>query len=145
MLQLAPVPAVRTRAQRSWQWRTALKSGLSPRSGNQAQPIVHDDVIYIMTGENDAFAVSVETGAILWEYRAKIDPQVARPCCSWVGRSVGFGDGKIFVGQLDAKLMALDAKTGAVTWSIQAEDPSLWLCSSRFQPRRHTRPKTRMW
>ncbi|MEP7314147.1 MAG: PQQ-binding-like beta-propeller repeat protein [Pseudomonadota bacterium] len=107
------------------EWRASLRSGLSPRAGNQAQPIVHDGVIYIMTGENDAFAVSVETGAVLWEYRANIDAKVARPCCSWVGRGLGLGDGKIFVGQLDAKLVALDQRTGAVVWSVQAEDPKL--------------------
>ena len=86
---------------------------------------MHDGVVYIMTGENDAFAVSVETGALLWDYKANIDAQVARPCCSWVGRGVGLGDGKVFVGQLDAKLVALDQKTGKVVWSIQAEDPKL--------------------
>jgi len=105
-------------------WRTSLRgSGMSPRSGNQAQPIVYDGVIYIMTGENDAFAVDVETGEILWEYRANIDPEVARPCCSWVGRGLAIGDGKVFAGQLDAKLVALDQRTGKVVWSIQAEDP----------------------
>ncbi len=113
-------------AQLQAEWRVSLHgSGLTPRSGNQAQPIVHDGVIYIMTGENDAFAVSVETGAILWEYKASIDPKVARPCCSWVGRGLGLGEGKVFVGQLDAKLVALDQATGKVLWSIQAEDPRL--------------------
>ncbi len=105
-------------------WRASLKSGLSARAGNQAQPIVHDGVVYIMTGENDAFAVSVDTGAVLWEYRAQIDARVVRPCCSWVGRGLALGDGKVFVGQLDAKLVALDQKTGKVAWSIQAEDPT---------------------
>lgn len=107
-------------------WRTSLNgSGMSPRSGNQAQPIVYDGVIYIMTGENDAFAVSVETGTVLWEYKANIDPKVARPCCSWVGRGLALGDGKVFVGRLDARLVALDQITGKVVWSIQAEDPKL--------------------
>lgn len=105
-------------------WRTSLRgSGSSARSGNQAQPLVYDGVVYIMTGENDVFAVSVATGKILWEYAAHIDPKVARPCCSWVGRGVGLGNGAVFVGQLDAKLVALDQVTGAVKWSIQAEDP----------------------
>ena len=93
------------------------------RSGNQAQPLVYDGVVYIMTGENDVFAVSVDTGKVLWEYKANIDPKVARPCCSWVGRGLGLGEGKVFVGQLDAKLVALDQQTGKVRWSIQAEDP----------------------
>jgi quinohemoprotein ethanol dehydrogenase len=105
-------------------WRASLHgSGMSPRAGNQAQPLVYDGVVYIMTGDNDAFAVSVETGELLWEYKAGIDPKVARPCCSWVGRGLGLGDGKVFLGQLDAKLVALDQVTGKVVWSIQAEDP----------------------
>ena len=105
-------------------WRASLHgSGMSPRAGNQAQPLVYAGVIYIMTGENDAFAVSVDTGKVLWEYQANIDPQVARPCCSWVGRGLGLGEGLVFVGQLDAKLVALDQQTGQVKWSIQAEDP----------------------
>jgi quinohemoprotein ethanol dehydrogenase len=105
-------------------WRASLNgSGLSARSGNQAQPLVYDGVVYIMTGENDAFAVSVDTGKVRWEYKANIDPKVARPCCSWVGRGLGLGDGLVFVGQLDAKLVALDQATGQVRWSIQAEDP----------------------
>ncbi|MEO6340446.1 MAG: PQQ-binding-like beta-propeller repeat protein [Caulobacteraceae bacterium] len=106
------------------EWRASLNgSGLSPRAGNQAQPIVYDGVIYIMTGENDAFAVSIDTGKVLWEYKPNVDPKVARPCCSWVGRGVGLGEGKVFVGLLDARLVALDQKTGKVAWSIQAEDP----------------------
>jgi quinohemoprotein ethanol dehydrogenase len=73
--------------------RTALKSGLCPRAGNQAQPLVQDGVVYIMTGENDAFAASVASGAIPWEYRAHIDARLARPCCSWVSRGLALGDG----------------------------------------------------
>jgi quinohemoprotein ethanol dehydrogenase len=107
-------------------WRASLRgSGMSPRAGNQAQPIVYDGVVYIMTGDNDAFAVSIDTGQVLWEYRAGIDPKVARPCCSWVGRGLGLGEGKVFIGQLDAKLVALDQVTGKVLWSVQAEDPKL--------------------
>ena len=106
------------------EWRASLNgSGLSPRSGNQAQPIVYDGIVYIQTGENDAFAVSLDSGKVLWEYKANVDAKVARPCCSWVGRGLGLGEGKVFVGQLDAKLVALDQKTGKVIWSIQAEDP----------------------
>ena len=108
------------------EWRASLRgSGLGARSGNQAQPIVYDGVVYIMTGDNDAFAVSVDTGSVLWEYKANIDPKLARPCCSWVGRGLALGEDRIFVGQLDAKLVTLDRRTGKVLWSVQAEDPKL--------------------
>jgi alcohol dehydrogenase (cytochrome c) len=108
------------------EWRASLGgSGMQPRSANQAQPLVYDGVIYIVTGDNDAFAIDVENGEVLWRYTANIDPAVARPCCGWAARGLGMGDGKIFVGQLDAKVVALDQRTGNVAWSVQAEDPKL--------------------
>jgi alcohol dehydrogenase (cytochrome c) len=42
-------------------------------------------------------------------------------CCGWTSRGVGLGDGKVFAGQLDGKLVALDQRTGKVVWSVQAE------------------------
>jgi quinohemoprotein ethanol dehydrogenase len=106
-------------------WRASLNgSGLSPRSGNQAQPIVYGDSIYVSTGDGDAFAIDFITGTVKWEFKANVDPKVARPCCSWPGRGVALGEGKVFVGELDARLIALDQRTGMVAWSIQAEDPA---------------------
>jgi alcohol dehydrogenase (cytochrome c) len=96
-------------------------SGIGPQYSGEAQPIVADGVIYIPTGANDVFALNIETGEILWEYKANLDPANNAVCCGWTSRGVGLGDGKIFVGQLDGKLVALDRNTGAVVWSIQAE------------------------
>jgi quinohemoprotein ethanol dehydrogenase len=111
-------------AQLKARWRASLRgSGLSPRSGNQAQPIVYEGVIYISTGDGDAFAVDVDSGTVLWDFEANVDPKVARPCCAWPGRGVALGEGKVFIGELDARLIALDQRTGKVAWSIQAEDP----------------------
>ncbi len=109
-------------------WRASLNgSGLSPRAGNQAQPIVYGDSMYIMTGDGDAFAVDLASGKVKWEFKANVDPKVARPCCAWPGRGVALGEGKVFVGELDARLIALDQHTGKVLWSIQAEDPKAGL------------------
>jgi alcohol dehydrogenase (cytochrome c) len=103
-------------------WRTRLNgSGLGVRYSGEAQPIVHEGVAYIVTGANDVFALSVNTGAILWTYEAKLDPSIDVICCGWTSRGVGLGDGKVYVGQLDGKLVALDQQTGAVVWSVQAE------------------------
>ena len=92
-----------------------------PQYSGEAQPIVHEGVIYVVTGANDTFAVSVESGEILWEYRANLDPANNAVCCGWTSRGVGLGDGKVFVGQLDGKMVALDQRTGRVAWSVQAE------------------------
>jgi quinohemoprotein ethanol dehydrogenase len=106
------------------EWRTHLNgSGLGAQYSGQAQPIFYDGVLYMTTGASDVFALDVKSGRILWSYQAKLDPARVKVCCGWVNRGVGLGDGKIFLGQLDARLVALDQRTGKVVWSIQAEDP----------------------
>jgi len=103
-------------------WRARLDgSGAGPQHSGEAQPIVYDGVIYIVTGDNDVFAISVETGARLWKHVANLDPDISTACCSWTNRGLGLGDGKIFVGQLDGRLVALDQGSGEVVWSVQSE------------------------
>ncbi len=103
-------------------WRTSLGgSGTASKYSAQAQPIVYDGVVYIATGANDVFAIDVDTGKILWTYEAHLDPGITVVCCGWMSRGVAIADGKIFSGQLDGKLVALDQKTGSVVWAVQAE------------------------
>jgi alcohol dehydrogenase (cytochrome c) len=103
-------------------WRARLDgSGAGPRHSGESQPIVFDGVVYIATGDDDVFAISVETGERLWKYQANLDPGISTACCSWTNRGLGLGEGKIFVGQLDGKLVALDQKSGEPIWSVQAE------------------------
>jgi len=101
-------------------WRTSMGSGALPNNSGQAQILHYEGVLYVINGANDVFALDVDTGAILWTYRGNPDPRSGVP----MGRSsrgVAMGEGKIFVGQLDAKLVALDQRTGTVVWSIEAE------------------------
>ena len=103
-------------------WRARLNgSGASPQYSGEAQPIVYDGVAYISTGANDVFALSLDDGKVLWQYEAHLDPNLTSVCCGWTSRGVTLGEGKVFAGQLDGKLVALDRKTGKVAWSIQAE------------------------
>jgi len=103
-------------------WRARLDgSGTAVRHSGEAQPIVHDGVVYIVTGDDDVFAISVASGERLWKYSAVLDPEIDVVCCGWTSRGVGLGDGKVFVGQLDGRLVALDQRTGEVGWSVQAE------------------------
>jgi alcohol dehydrogenase (cytochrome c) len=101
-------------------WMTDLRdSGAGPKYSGEAQPIVYDGVIYVVTGADDVFAVGVESGLILWQYEANLQKKIASVCCGWTSRGVALGDGKVYVGQLDGKLVALDQKTGRVIWSTQ--------------------------
>jgi quinohemoprotein ethanol dehydrogenase len=105
-------------------WRASLDgSGVMPRGSNQAEPLYYDGTVFIVTSENDVFAIDVDTGQIVWRYDADLDPRVAQPCCGWAVRGLAMGDGKIFLARLDADLVALDQRTGAVIWQTQVDNP----------------------
>jgi quinohemoprotein ethanol dehydrogenase len=104
------------------EWRTHLNgSGVGPPFSGEAQPIVHDGVIYVPTGADDVFAIDVETGKQRWVYQAHLEKSISTVCCGWVSRGVAIGEGKIFLGRLDGKIVALDQRTGKEAWSVQAE------------------------
>ena len=82
-------------------WQARLRgSGVGTKYSGEGQPIVHDGVIYIPTGADDVFALSVETGEILWQYEANLDQTISTVCCGWISRGVAIGDG--FAIQLGA-------------------------------------------
>jgi quinohemoprotein ethanol dehydrogenase len=103
-------------------WRARLRgSGTAPQYSGFAQPIVYDGVAYVSTGASDVFALSIDTGEILWQYEAKLDAHLPSVCCGWNNKGVAIGEDKVFIGRLDGQLVALDRGTGRVAWSIQAE------------------------
>ena len=103
-------------------WRTRLRgSGSQPQYSGFAQPLVYDGVAYLSTGANDVFALSIDSGEILWQYEAKLDPNITSVCCGWNNKGVAISEDKVFIGHLDGRLTALDRATGKVAWSIQAE------------------------
>jgi quinohemoprotein ethanol dehydrogenase len=103
-------------------WRTRLRgSGTAPQYSGFAQPIVYDGVAYVSTGANDVFALSIDTGEILWQYAANLDANITSVCCGWNNKGVAISEDKVFLGRLDGQLVALDRATGQVAWSIQAE------------------------
>jgi alcohol dehydrogenase (cytochrome c) len=101
-------------------WRTSMGSGANPGNAGQAQILAYDGILYVANGVNDVFAIDVETGKILWTYRGNPDPKGGSPIGK-VSRGVALGEGKVFVGHTDARLAALDQKTGKVIWDIPAE------------------------
>jgi glucose dehydrogenase len=101
-------------------WLTHLrKSGLAAKYSAESQPLEYQGVIYVPTGQDDVFAVSADTGEILWEYKAHLDQTISVVCCGWESRGVALGEGKVYIGQLDGSLVALDQKTGQVAWKTQ--------------------------
>jgi alcohol dehydrogenase (cytochrome c) len=103
-------------------WRTRLDgSGVGAKYSGEAQPVFYQGVVYVVTGADDVFATSVATGEVLWKYHSDLDSSISTVCCGWTSRGLALGEGKVFVGQLDGRLVALDQKTGERAWSIQAE------------------------
>ncbi len=95
--------------------------------GHEGQPLVVGDTMFLDTPfPNTVFALDLaHDGKILWKYEPKQDPNVIPVmCCDTVNRGVAYGDGKIFLHQADTTLVALDAKTGKVAWSVKTADSS---------------------
>jgi quinohemoprotein ethanol dehydrogenase len=103
-------------------WMTRLKSsGLGGKYSFEATPLVKDGIMYIITGNDDVFALNAKTGELLWEYWSGIDQTISTICCGWVNRGLAMGEGMLFFGQLDATVVALDMKTGKVRWKKPIE------------------------
>src|ERR687886_2056698 len=103
-------------------WMTRLGSGRGSKYRFEADPIVIDGVMYIHTGNDDIFALDAKTGRKIWEYFSDIPQVNDLICCGWDNRGVAAGDGRIYSGQLDASVVALDQKTGKIAWRTQLED-----------------------
>ena len=95
--------------------------------GHEGGPLVIGDMMYLSTPfPNTVFALDLNQGGrIAWKYEPHQDPNVIPVmCCDTVNRGVAYGDGKIFLHQADTTLVALDAKTGKVVWSVKDGDSS---------------------
>jgi alcohol dehydrogenase (cytochrome c) len=87
----------------------------------ETTPLVVDGVLYGTGQDNRAFALDARTGRPIWQYQRAL-PADIRPCCGRVNRGVAILGGKVFLGTLDAHVIALDAKTGNVVWDVTAVD-----------------------
>ena len=88
----------------------------------ETAPIVIDGVMYLTTSYNHVYAIDARTGREFWHYKHKMGP-VTTFCCGPNNRGVAIAGGKVYMGTLDAKLVALDAKTGKLVWEKQIADP----------------------
>jgi quinohemoprotein ethanol dehydrogenase len=108
-------------------WTHVIGAG----GGNQeATPLFWNNVLYSVTNWSIAFAIDVRTQRELWRFDPKVDRAITAPeenrgvCCGIVTRGIALYDGKVFVPVLDGRLIALNAATGEVVWSVRvyAED-----------------------
>ena len=104
----------------SWSFRFPTARGL------EATPLVHEGVIYVTTAWSNVYALEAKNGNALWTFDAQVSKaHLAKTCCGPVNRGVALWQGtkddqlQVFVGALDGRLIAIDAKTGKVNWSVQ--------------------------
>jgi quinohemoprotein ethanol dehydrogenase len=98
---------------------------LDTNRGQEATPLIIDGVMYTTTAWSKVVAMDAATGKTLWTF----DPEVSKDrghsaCCDVVNRGLAAYDGKLFLGALDGRLIALDAATGKVVWSTVTVDQS---------------------
>src|SRR5678816_2668468 len=88
----------------------------------ETAPIVVNGVMFLTTSFNHVYAINAATGEEYWHYKHKMGP-ITTFCCGPNNRGVAIEGDRIFMGTLDAKLVALDAKTGKLLWETQIADP----------------------
>src|SRR5215470_2847016 len=99
---------------------------LDTNRGQEATPLVVNGVMYFTTAWSKVIALNAATGIRLWSY----DPQVPREwgvnaCCDVVNRGLAIWKGKLYLGTLDGRLVAIDAATGKPSWTKLTVDPAL--------------------
>ena len=102
----------------AWIFQTQIKESL------ETSPIVVDGVMYVTTSFSHVYAIDAKTGEQLWHYSHKMGP-VTTYCCGPNNRGVQVLGDKVYLATLDAKLVALNAKTGDVVWTADIADPEL--------------------
>ncbi|WP_018633494.1 methanol/ethanol family PQQ-dependent dehydrogenase [Neomegalonema perideroedes] len=105
----------------SWTFSTGVLRG------HEGSPLVVGDVMYVHTPfPNTVYALDLnDDGRILWRYTPQQNPEVIGVmCCDTVYRGLAYADGVLFLHQADTTLVALDAKTGDVKWSVVNGDPA---------------------
>ncbi|UTH43615.1 PQQ-dependent methanol/ethanol family dehydrogenase [Loktanella salsilacus] len=99
----------------------AFSLGGEKQRGQETQPIVYDGMMYITGSYSRIYAVDLKTGKEVWQYDARL-PEGILPCCDVVNRGAAIYGDNIFFGTLDARMVALNRKTGDVVWNQKIAD-----------------------
>jgi PQQ-dependent dehydrogenase (methanol/ethanol family) len=90
----------------------------------QGTPLVVDGVMFVSEPWSKVFALDAATGKELWKFDPEVPKEVeVKDCCKAPNRGLAYWNGKLFVGTLDGRLVAIDAKTGKMVWQKVTVDP----------------------
>lgn len=96
----------------AWSFQTGTPDGL------QSTPLYVNGVLFLTTSWNHVFAIDARTGAELWHYRRRL-PEKLKYCCGPVNRGIAILNDTLYLGTLDAHLVALNAKDGRLRWDVE--------------------------
>ena len=103
----------------------AWYADLPDARGQESTPIVIDGTIYVTGPWSKLFAYDVLSGKKLWEFDPGVDKSKGvEACCDVVNRGVAAWKGKLYLGTIDGRLIAIDAASGRQVWSVQTTDNS---------------------
>src|SRR5947208_1038204 len=98
-----------------WSYRTGKVGSF------QTSPLVVDGVMYATTPFNHVVALDARNGTQIWRYEHKL--RTEKFCCGPANRGAAIGYGKVYTTTIDARLLALEQKTGRVVWDVTIADP----------------------
>jgi quinohemoprotein ethanol dehydrogenase len=102
----------------AWFWETGTSRGL------EATPLIADGVMYTTGTFSEVYALDAKTGRLIWKNDLNVDRSRSKyACCDAVNRGVALWKGKVYVGAIDGRLIALDAATGEIAWETMTVDP----------------------
>lgn len=91
--------------------------------GLQATPLIHQGVMYLSADGSRVFAIDARTGAVKWSWDPKISKETERVyCCGAINRGLALLGDYVYIGTLDARLVALKKDTGEVAWDVPVFD-----------------------
>ena len=108
----------------AWTFNTGVTP--DPNMSMEMTPLIVNGQMYITSGDDDVFALNPTTGKQIWHYAPTDMPKISTlpVCCNNDNRGVAYGMGLVFDARLDGKLVALNAKTGAVVWTTVVDTAS---------------------
>jgi alcohol dehydrogenase (cytochrome c) len=116
LTQITPANAAKLQLQWVFQARSLEKF--------EATPLVVNGVMYLTQAPNDVVALDAKTGSVFWIYEYRPSP-AARLCCGALNRGLAILGDTLFMGTIDGRLIAIDAKTGRPIWNVPVADPKL--------------------
>lgn len=104
--------------ERAWVFKTEIVESM------ETSPIVVNGIMYVSTSFNHVYALDAKTGKQLWHYKHDMGP-ITTYCCGPNNRGVFAYEDMVYMGTLDAKLVALNSRNGKKVWETQIADPEL--------------------